>query len=198
MLNVGGQSKTIGIPLHFADWKHVLLDIDPQGGADLVCDARDLQSRPAGQFDAVYCSHNLEHYFAHQVPRVLAGFHHVLKAGGFVELKVPDIEALMQLLVSHRMSLDEVLYTAPVGPVTALDIFYGYGKEIEESGSDFFAHKTGFSPARLERAVKEAGFPFVFLTLMPERVEIRALAFKREPTGEQAAMLALPTTAPPA
>ena len=194
MLNVGGYSKTIAMPPHFADWKQVLLDIDPRSGADVICDARELQSRPAAKFDAIYCSHNLEHYFAHDVPKVLSGFHHVLKPDGFVELKVPDIQALMEHLVRYGMGLDDPLYMSPFGPVTALDVIYGFGKEIRESGSDFWAHKTGFSPKRLERAVMQAGFPFVFLTLSREHVVVRALAFKRDPTTEQAATLALPAT----
>jgi len=180
------------MPSHFANWTQVLLDVDPQSGADIVCDARNLHGLRAAQFDAVYCSHNLEHYFAHQVPKVLSGFHHVLKADGFVELKVPDIQSLMEHLVRYGMGLDDPLYTSPFGAVTALDVIYGFGKEIEESGNDFWAHKTGFSPTRLERAVKEAAFPFVFLTTSREHVEIRALAFKCEPTAAQTAMLALP------
>ena len=192
VLNVGGYSKTIAIPSHFSGWKQVFLDIDPKSGADVICDARDLQSRLPAQFDAVYCSHNLEHYFAHHVPRVLSGFHHVLKPDGFVDIRVPDIQALIEHLGRYKMGLEDPLYTSPFGPVTALDVIYGFGKEIEESGNDFWAHKTGFSPNRLERAVREAGFPYVSLRLLPEHVEVRALGFKREPTPAQRDMLALP------
>jgi predicted SAM-dependent methyltransferase len=42
----------------------------------------------------VYCSHNLEHYYHHEVPRVLAGSLHVLKPHGFAEIRVPDVEAV--------------------------------------------------------------------------------------------------------
>ena len=80
-LNVGGNSKTISLPPQYADFEHILLDIDPKGSPDIVCDARDLEELEAGQFDAVYCSHNLEHYYRHEVKRVLAGFLHVLKDG---------------------------------------------------------------------------------------------------------------------
>jgi len=125
---------------------------------------------------------------------VLSGFHHILKPDGFIELKVPDIQALMEHLVRYGMGLDDPLYRSPYGPVTALDVISGYGKELQESGNDFWAHKTGFSPKRLERAVKDAGFPLVFLTLSPDYVEIRALGFKREPTDAHATMLALPAT----
>lgn len=79
VLNVGGNSKAIALPPIFDGYEHLLLDIDPTGKPDLLCDARELTSTPAAQYDAVYCSHNLEHYFRHDVPRVLAGFIHVLK-----------------------------------------------------------------------------------------------------------------------
>ena len=62
VLNVGGASKAIPIPQHYAGWEHVLLDVDPNQEPDIVCDARELVELPAGGFDAIYCSHNLEHY----------------------------------------------------------------------------------------------------------------------------------------
>src|SRR5579862_1774927 len=40
VLNVGGGSKTIPIGAHYADWEHVLADVDPRGGPDIVCHAR--------------------------------------------------------------------------------------------------------------------------------------------------------------
>ena len=72
VLNVGGASKTIPIPPHYAGWEHLLLDIDPRGEPDIVCDARELTSLPPAQFDAVYCSHNLEHYYRYDGRRVRA------------------------------------------------------------------------------------------------------------------------------
>src|SRR6266567_113293 len=65
VLNVGGNNKKIQIPACFAGWEHVLLDIDPKGSPDIVCDARRMLTLPPSQFDAVYCSHNLEHYYKH-------------------------------------------------------------------------------------------------------------------------------------
>ena len=72
--STSGYSKTVAIPAHYAGWEHVLLDIDPGSGADIVCDARRLDTLPPAQFDAIYCPHNLEHYYAHDVPKVVAGF----------------------------------------------------------------------------------------------------------------------------
>src|SRR5512141_1346388 len=71
VLNVGGGTKAISIPDYFAGWRHDLLDIDSRGGPDIVCDARELQKLPCGSYDAIYCSHNLEHYYRHDGLKVL-------------------------------------------------------------------------------------------------------------------------------
>ncbi len=57
----------------------------------------------ANEYDAVYCSHNLEHYYRHDVPGVLKGFHHVLKDYGFADISVPDIDALMKTVVQNAI-----------------------------------------------------------------------------------------------
>src|SRR5438045_1858589 len=93
VLNVGGGSKEIPLPPHYADWEHVLLDIDPTAKPDVVCDARGLSALPAAEYDAIYCSHNLEHYYKHDGIKVLRGFMHVLKPNGFAEIRVPDIDS---------------------------------------------------------------------------------------------------------
>ena len=82
VLNVSGGSRRIPIPEHYAGWNHLLLDIDIAGKPDLLCDARQLSGLVAEQFDAVYCSHNLEHYYKHEVANVLQGFRHVPKSMG--------------------------------------------------------------------------------------------------------------------
>ena len=194
VLNVGGGSKAIRIPSHYDGWEHVLLDIDRRGGANIVCDARKLETLPAGQFDAVYCSHNLEHYYPHDTTRVLRGFLHVLKSAGFAEIKVPDIQAVVQKFVQSGMDIDDVLYQSAAGPVAVHDVLYGYGKEIEQSGQDYYAHKRGFTPKALHGVLTRAGFAAMFVFATPDAFEIRAVAFKSESTTEQRRMLQL---APP-
>lgn len=180
VLNVGGNSKAIAIPEHYAGWEHHLLDIDPTGKPDIVCDARELVTLAAGQYDSIYCSHNLEHYFAHDVVRVLNGFRHVLKADGFADIRVPDIDAVMKVYVAKGLDIGDVLYQSNAGPITVRDVLYGFGRKIASSGNDFFAHKTGFSPKSLARALTECGF--THCRIASGRLEIRAVAFTRPPT----------------
>jgi SAM-dependent methyltransferase len=180
VLNVGGNSKEIALPSQYVGWQHVLLDIDPRGNPDVVCDARTLTDLPAGQYDAVYCSHNLEHYYRHDAVKVLAGFRHVLKNDGFVHILVPDMSALMKKVVVGGLDIDDLLYNSSAGPIHVVDVIYGLASEIERSGNDFFAHKTGFTEKSLRNRLEETGFPYVFTWIC--ELEIGALAFNDKPT----------------
>ena len=60
------------------------------------------------------------------------------------------------------------------------DVLYGYGVEVEKSGNDFFAHKTGFSPKSLTKILNECGFPIIYVNL--GNIEIEAFAFKEKPS----------------
>jgi SAM-dependent methyltransferase len=190
VLNVGGHDKTIPLPPQYAEFQQLLLDIDPAGKPDVVCDARKLTTLDAGQFDAVYCSHNLEHYYRHEVPRVLAGFVHVLKPGGFAQIQVPDIQAVMSAAVARGLDVEDTLYQSPAGPITVADVVYGWGLEIERSGNDFFAHKYGFTEKSLLRALTQAGFAKVYVA--QAGFELGALAFKGAPDPAMRAMFGLP------
>ena len=193
VLNVGGGSKDIPIPAHYAGWEHLLLDIDARGTPDVVCDARELTTLPAAQFDAVYCSHNLEHYHRHEGPRVVGGFLHVLKADGFAEIHVPDLQALIRHVADTGIDIEDVLYTSPAGPITPRDLLYGWAHEIERSGQDFYAHKTGFTPKSLHRLLREAGFGEIVLLRARGSFDLAAIAFRGTPRPEQRALLGLPS-----
>jgi len=190
VLNVGGGSKAIQLPPEYTHFTHTLLDIDPKGEPDIVCDARELTTLEATQFDAVYCSHNLEHYYRHEVPLVLAGFLHVLKDGGFAHIKVPDIQGVMHAVVDNDMDIDDVLYQSPAGPIMVLDVLYGYGVEIEQSGQHFYAHKTGFTKISLIRALQKAGFTKIYCGA--GNLEVNAYAFKGMPDQATRELFKLP------
>ena len=181
VLNVGGNSKQAPLPPQYAGWDHILLDIDPRGKPDLVCDARELSSLPGSTYDSIYCAHNLEHYHRHDGARVLAGFSHVLKADGFAYIRVPDMGELMRTVVKRDLDIDDFLYESPAGPITVRDVIYGYGVEIERTGNDFFAHKTGFTQKSLTSFLNKAGFQRVFGGV--DTFEVVAIAFVNEPTA---------------
>ena len=190
VLNVGGNSKAIPLPPQYFGFEHLLLDIDPTGSPDIVCDARALTTLGTGQFDAVYCSHNLEHYYRHDVKRVLAGFLHVLKDGGFADILVPDLHEVMRTTLERDLDIEDVLYQSSAGPIMVLDVIYGYGIEIEKSGKEYFAHKTGFTKKSLMNALLSAGFSKVYCAV--GNLEIRALAFKGKPDQTTSTLFNLP------
>lgn len=179
-LNVGGNSKEISVPPFFDGWEHLLLDIDPTGKPDIVCDARDLKRLEPGQFHAVYCSHNLEHYYHHEVPKVLQGFRHVLKTSGFAMISVPDLEAVMRYAVEKNLDLDDVLYELESGiGILVRDVLYGWGRQMELSGQVFYAHRTGFTQLSLKRILNNNGFKHIFV--QHSQFNITVAAFMRKP-----------------
>jgi ubiquinone/menaquinone biosynthesis C-methylase UbiE len=186
VLNVGGNNKAILLPEQYTDFEQLLLDIDPKGGPDIVCDARKLTSLDGDQFEAVYCSHNLERYYRHDVQKVLAGFLHVLKEGGFAHIRVPDIGEVMQIVAEQELDIEDVLYDSPSGPIMVLDVLYGHAAQIESSGEDFYAHKTGFTKKSLLRVLDEAGFSEIYS--WEDTLEIHALAFKGKPNQTELAL----------
>lgn len=192
MLNVGGGSKMIPIPMHYEKWDHLLLDIDPAGGAEVVCDARELTTLGPEQFDAVYCSHNLEHYFEHDVTKVLNGFMHVLKTDGFTEIKVPDMPAVFRHMVEHGLDINAELYRSNHHSIRIIDVIYGWALQIRESGNDYYAHKTGFSFTTLCSALHAAGFVEVWNAPPYSDFEIRVVAFKQTSTPEHRSLLGIP------
>jgi len=189
-LNVGGGNRDTPLPPYLRDWTHHLLDIDKRVEPDVLGDARELASLvPAGTYDAMYCSHNIEHYYPHGVPKVLRGFLHALKPDGFAEIRCPDVGAVMRDVVAKNMDVEDVLYVSPAGPIKVHDVLYGYGVEIARSGLDFYAHKTGFTEKSLRLAVANAGFPVCGIG--NGHYELRALAFRGPPTDEHKRLLNL-------
>ena len=194
LLNVGGQSRGIQLPTPYGSFEHVLLDLDPTVGADILLDVRDLASLEPQQFDAVYCSHSLEHVRQHEVSIVLAGFCHVLKPGGLAQIIVPDLQELMLVCVQQGIDLDGLLYESPMGPITPLDVLFGHGGIIAQSGKDFYAHRTGFSRRTLANVVEASGFGLMFC--QQGNLELNLIAFNGNPDPDLAALFDLPLNMP--
>ena len=102
----------------------------------------------ATTYDRVYCSHALEHLAPHDVVPTLKGFRNVLNEDGGLMVFVPDLEGVQ--------ATEEVLFTSPAGPITGLDLLYGYRPALKDS--PHMAHRTGFTQASLHAALVAAGF----------------------------------------
>ncbi|MDA9499506.1 class I SAM-dependent methyltransferase [Bradyrhizobium sp. CCBAU 11357] len=141
-------------------WQEVRMDVDPRVAPDIVGSLEDLSQVADKSFDAVYCSHSLEHLYPHDVRAALRGIVRVLKPDGFALITSPDLEPIAALVAQGRG--EEVAYESPLGPITALDMIYGHAASIER-GNHFMAHNTGFTEERMARLLLEARFDEVLL-----------------------------------
>jgi len=165
------------LPPAYEGWQQDLLDIDPNVSPDIVCDAREMSSKlETAIYDAVYCSHTLEHFYRHDVPLVLKGFLYVLKPGGLVDIAVPNISSLFAEMFSRGLDIDDVWYRTTEGrPIMFHDVLYGWSAAME-SGNLFYAHKCGFTGLKLGTALHQAGFENI--TVGKETMNIFAKATK--------------------
>lgn len=136
-------------------WREIRLDIDPGVAPDVLASITDMAAVETASVDAVWSAHNLEHLYAHEVPVALAEFHRVLKPGGFVLVTMPDLQQVAELVATGV--LEDAAYLSMMGPVTPLDMLYGFGPSIA-SGNAFMAHRTGFSAGTLSAHLQRAGF----------------------------------------
>jgi SAM-dependent methyltransferase len=156
------------------DWQEIRLDIDAKVQPDIVCSTVDMSaSVPNGSVDAVWSSHTVEHLYDHEVAAAFAEFHRVLNPNGFLLLRCPDLEAVAESILGN--GIEHVAYESPAGPVTPLDILYGYRPSIA-AGNLFMAHRTGFTDERIGRMLLEAGFAEA-RTKRTEGFDLWAVAF---------------------
>lgn len=124
----------------------VRLDIDESVKPDIVASMVDLGCIRDEMYQAVYCSHSLEHLYPHDVPRALAEFYRVLKKGGRVVILVPDLQDIP--------ATDELLPNSC--GLCGLHLYYGDAAQIE--AHPYMAHHSGFVESTLRRAMEAAGF----------------------------------------
>lgn len=136
-------------------WRETRLDIDPRVSPDVVGSVTELSGFADASIDAVWTSHTLEHLHDHEVTLALAEMARVLRPTGFALITTPDLARVAAEIAAGR--LEDVLYVSPSGPVTALDILYGFRPSVARGGTHM-AHRTGFTAERLGRLLVEAGF----------------------------------------
>ena len=136
-------------------WRELRMDIDPGNQPDLVASVTDMSALADGSVGGIWSSHMLEHLYRHEVAVALGECWRVLSPGGVFVAMVPDFQTVCRFVAEDR--LDEVLYVAPSGPVTAHDIIFGYGPAVA-AGNSFMAHRTGFTPSVIIAEMEAAGF----------------------------------------
>jgi predicted SAM-dependent methyltransferase len=158
-----------------ADWDEIRLDIDPAVAPDIVGTMTDMSGVAGESVDAIFSSHNIEHLYAHETPLALAEFRRVLKPAGFAVITCPDLQSVAAVVAQDK--LNEPLYVAPAGPISAHDTMYGFGVAMAR-GNLFMAHRCGFTRRTLLEALQQAGFPTVAAMQRAARFDLWALASK--------------------
>lgn len=127
------------------------VDLRTDCGADLVADVRDLPYHP-GTVDHIYAFDVLEHFSKFETEPLLAEWHRVLKPGGLLTLRMPNLHVLaVQLSYWHAhpsAQLDDLINN-----------IYGGHRWGPDGAWD--THHTGFSPASIAVVLDKAGFDLV-------------------------------------
>lgn len=179
VLHIGAGHPKNGAPLPAAlrtpEWKEVRLDIDPANMPDIIGSMLDMPAVTDASVDAVYSAHNIEHVYPYEVRVVLKEFLRVLKPEGFLVVTCPDLQTVAQLVADDKLT--DAAYQSPAGPITPLDILYGYGPALEQ-GNHYMAHKCGFTMKVLIAILQAAGFQAVAGKRRPVAFDLWALATK--------------------
>jgi SAM-dependent methyltransferase len=109
---------------------------------DAYAEATRLPYKP-GTVDEIRSVQCLEHLPMAEGPRVLRYWYELLKPGGVLHVDVPDFEETARQLLAQPDEVSKDWYYRLV-----------YGSQKNE----FAYHKNGFSPVRLQRLLREAGF----------------------------------------
>lgn len=159
VLNAGsGEAASVRLHPVFREpgWQETRLDIDAQVKPDIVGSFAELKGLVnAGEFDAIWSSHSLEHLHTHEVIPALQQFQWALKPDGFALITCPDLASVASFALKN--GVETVAYVSGLGPIRPLDMIFGHARSIA-TGRPYMAHNTGFTAERLGRVALEAGF----------------------------------------
>ena len=154
-------------------WHELRFDIDPNVTPDIIGTMTDMSAVGDSCVDAVYSSHNIEHLYAHEVGQALSEFKRVLKKDGFLVITCPDLQEVAKLIAADK--LIDPAYTSPAGPISPLDILYGFRPSIAR-GNTYMAHRCGFTETVLRGTLIANGFAGVATKRRPFAFDLWAVA----------------------
>lgn len=127
------------------DWTNQ--DIRWDCGADLVCSADDLPSADCS-VDELRAMDLAEHFPVMKIPALFAEWHRVLKPGGTLTMRVPNLQKLCEYIVQRADDPERL--------PGLIENLYGGHKYGPDGCYD--THHWGWTPASLHATLDEAGF----------------------------------------
>ncbi|SFK79451.1 Predicted O-linked N-acetylglucosamine transferase, SPINDLY family [Nitrosomonas aestuarii] len=169
-------------------WREIRLDIDETVNPDIVGTMTNMSDVNAASVDAIFSAHNIEHLYAHEVPVAIREFLRVLRPDGYLVLTCPDLQSVCALVAEDKLT--DPVYTSPAGPISPIDILYGYRPFIEQ-GNLNMAHKCGFTKKILVGTLRGVGFMTIAaINRGHPHYDLWAVASKSEITHDEICELA--------
>lgn len=119
----------------------VNIDIRKDVKVDIRCDVSDLKIIEDASVDLVYASDILEHFGWREIDSILQEWYRVLKVGGRIYIRTPDLERWANALLLNQRPPEEVI----------MNLFGG--QEYPEN-----THKSIFTKAVLKQKLEKVGF----------------------------------------
>lgn len=163
------------------DWEEIRMDANPDVRPDLVASLQSMKSVASSSFDAAFTAHSLERLYAHEVGPALSQIQRVLKEDGYFIVSCADIQSACALVAEDKLL--EPAYESPAGPVSPIDILYGFRPALA-AGYERHACKCGFTSRSLIGALAQAGFSSIWSARNPATFTLVALASKQERSEE--------------
>lgn len=182
----GDKSRTTR-EFHLGEWDEVRMDASLDNSPDIISTLADMSTIENGAFDAVFTSHSLERLYPHEVGTALRNFHRVLADDGYMIIAAADLQSACALVAEDKLL--EPAYESAAGPVSPMDIIYGFRPAIA-SGLEHFACKCGFTSRVLAGTIAQIGFGSLWSARNPSTFSLVCIATKQEVSEEALKTLA--------
>ncbi len=131
---------------------YINVDIRKLDGVDIICDVKFLPFK-GGTFEKLWASDVLEHNPRLDIEDILKEWRRVLKKGGILSLKVPNLKTIASNYI--RGLIDCAEFSRLI-----------YGNQEDNDIANF--HKSGFDSVLLKKLLRKAGFKIVKIIENPD------------------------------
>lgn len=159
-----------------SEWEEVRMDPAREAAPDIQAAFPDMRGVEDASFDAVFTAHSLERLYPHQVMETLGNCLRALKEDGYLVVICADIQDACAMITQD--GLLNTAYESPAGPVTPLDILYGFRPALA-AGRLEYACRCGFTAKVLMSSLAQSGFGTVWSSRNQKTFSMAAIATKQ-------------------